>query len=101
MAVAAEPTIYSEALLLLGGAVVAAPLFKRIGLGTVLGYLVGHLLWEVPWTGVGMLVIGMMVGLGLVGFVDDFLKTRKQRSLGLGGWSKCGSRRRSASSSPR
>jgi monovalent cation:H+ antiporter-2, CPA2 family len=39
MAVAAAPAIYSEALLLLGGAVVAAPLFKRIGLGTVLGYL--------------------------------------------------------------
>ncbi len=39
MAVLASPTIYSEVLLLLGGAVVAAPLFKRIGLGTVLGYL--------------------------------------------------------------
>jgi len=39
MAVAVAPTLYSEALLLLGGAVVAAPLFKRIGLGTVLGYL--------------------------------------------------------------
>ncbi len=39
MAVEAAPTIYSEVLLLLGGAVVAAPLFKRIGLGTVLGYL--------------------------------------------------------------
>jgi CPA2 family monovalent cation:H+ antiporter-2 len=36
---AAEPVLYSEVLLLLGGAVVAAPLFKRIGLGTVLGYL--------------------------------------------------------------
>ena len=36
---AASPAIYSETLLLLGGAVVAAPLFKRIGLGTVLGYL--------------------------------------------------------------
>lgn len=35
----AGPNLYSEALLLLGGAVVAAPLFKRIGLGTVLGYL--------------------------------------------------------------
>ncbi|MEO1701054.1 MAG: monovalent cation:proton antiporter-2 (CPA2) family protein [Pseudomonadota bacterium] len=31
--------ILSEAVILLGGAVVAAPLFKRIGLGTVLGYL--------------------------------------------------------------
>ncbi len=33
-------TIYSEILLLLGGAVLSAPLFKRIGLGTILGYLV-------------------------------------------------------------
>lgn len=32
-------SIFTEALVLLGGAVVAAPLFKRIGLGTVLGYL--------------------------------------------------------------
>lgn len=39
MAVAEAPAIYSEVLLLLGGAVIAAPLFKRIGLGTVLGYL--------------------------------------------------------------
>lgn len=31
--------LFNEALLLLGGAVVAAPLFKRLGLGTVLGYL--------------------------------------------------------------
>ena len=31
--------LFSEALLLLGGAVIAAPLFKRLGLGTVLGYL--------------------------------------------------------------
>ncbi|MCB1448317.1 MAG: monovalent cation:proton antiporter-2 (CPA2) family protein [Rhizobiaceae bacterium] len=31
--------LYSEALVLLGGAVVAAPLFKRLGLGTVLGYM--------------------------------------------------------------
>ena len=37
---------------------------------------------------VGVLVIGMMSGMGLIGFLDDFLKTRKQRSLGLGGWSK-------------
>ncbi len=57
-------------------------------LGSVLGYLIGHLVAGVPWTMVGVLVIGMMVGLGAIGFLDDFLKTRKQRSLGLGGWSK-------------
>ncbi|HMQ57746.1 MAG TPA: monovalent cation:proton antiporter-2 (CPA2) family protein, partial [Rhizobiaceae bacterium] len=39
MAAAGSPDLYLEAILLLGGAVVAAPLFKRIGLGTVLGYL--------------------------------------------------------------
>jgi len=35
-----------------------------------------------------LLVLFMMVGLGVVGFIDDFLKTRNQRSLGLGGWAK-------------
>ncbi|MFZ2100138.1 MAG: monovalent cation:proton antiporter-2 (CPA2) family protein [Oricola sp.] len=39
MAGGTTPGLYSEAVLLLGGAVIAAPLFKRIGLGTVLGYL--------------------------------------------------------------
>jgi len=38
-ALAALPQIYIDAVVLLGGAVIAAPLFKRIGLGTVLGYL--------------------------------------------------------------
>jgi CPA2 family monovalent cation:H+ antiporter-2 len=32
-------SLYTEALLLLGAAVVATPVFKRVGLGTVLGYL--------------------------------------------------------------
>ena len=57
-------------------------------IGSILGYLVGHAVSGVPWTMVGVLVLAMMAGLGLVGFVDDFLKTRKQQSLGLGGWSK-------------
>ncbi len=37
-----------------------------------------------------LLVILMMLGLGLVGFIDDFLKVRNQRSLGLSGWAKIG-----------
>ena len=56
--------------------------------GAFLGYLVGHLVAGVPWTMVGVLVFGMAFGLGLVGFIDDFTKTRKQRSLGIGGWTK-------------
>ncbi len=39
MALEATPEIYTQAIVLLGAAVVAAPIFKRIGLGTVLGYL--------------------------------------------------------------
>ena len=57
-------------------------------LGAVVGYLVGHLVGETPMTLVGLLVIFLMVGLGIIGFIDDFLKTRHQRSLGLGGWAK-------------
>jgi phospho-N-acetylmuramoyl-pentapeptide-transferase len=56
--------------------------------GSVLGYFVGHLVAGQPFTLVAFLVMFMMVGLGLVGFIDDFLKTRKQQSLGLGGWAK-------------
>jgi len=41
----ATPELYTQTVILLGGAVVAAPIFKKIGLGTVLGYLaVGVLL---------------------------------------------------------
>jgi len=57
-------------------------------IGAVLGYFVGHWVAGEGATMSGMLVIYLMVGLGLIGFIDDFLKTRKQRSLGLGGWSK-------------
>ncbi len=35
----------------------------------------------------GLLVIWMMVGFGVVGFIDDFMKVQ-QRSLGLSGWRK-------------
>ena len=33
------PNLFAQALVILGAAVIAAPIFKRIGLGTVLGYL--------------------------------------------------------------
>jgi phospho-N-acetylmuramoyl-pentapeptide-transferase len=57
-------------------------------LGAVIGYFVGHLAGRDPVTLSGLLVLFLMVGLGVVGFVDDFLKVRRQRSLGLGGWAK-------------
>jgi phospho-N-acetylmuramoyl-pentapeptide-transferase len=57
-------------------------------IGSIVGYVIGHLVFHAPFTLVGWLVIFLMVGLGFVGFIDDFLKVRKQRSLGLGGWAK-------------
>ena len=57
-------------------------------LGAVLGYFFGHLVSGEPVTLSALLVLGLMVGLGVIGFIDDFTKTRKQRSLGLGGWAK-------------
>ncbi len=56
--------------------------------GTIIGYLVGAFVGNNPPTVSGLLVIWMMVGLGAVGFIDDFMKVRRQRSLGLSGWRK-------------
>ncbi len=56
-------------------------------LAALIGYGVAHLLvLDQPGRGPtasGLLVLGLMTGLGLVGFLDDFIKIRKQRSLGL------------------
>jgi phospho-N-acetylmuramoyl-pentapeptide-transferase len=58
-------------------------------LATLVGYFIAVLTSGGDgWSISAMLVLFMMVGLGIVGFVDDFLKTRNQRSLGLGGWAK-------------
>ena len=54
-------------------------------LGAVLGYVIGH----VGRGGLtapedsGILAIGTIIALGLLGFIDDFIKIRKSRSLGL------------------
>lgn len=37
-------SLYLQTLMILGGAIIAAPLFKRLGLGTVLGYLAAGVL---------------------------------------------------------
>lgn len=57
-------------------------------LGTIIGYLVGGFAGGSPPTISGWLVMWMMVGFGAVGFIDDYMKIRGQRSLGLSGWRK-------------
>jgi len=64
----------------MGGVVIIA--------AAVSGYLLGKVFNGESPSASALLVIFMMVGLGLVGFIDDFLKVRNQRSLGLGGWAK-------------
>ncbi|MBM3716932.1 MULTISPECIES: phospho-N-acetylmuramoyl-pentapeptide-transferase [Microbacterium] len=57
-------------------------------LGTIVGYLIGSFAGNNPPTVSGLLVLWLMVGFGVVGFIDDYMKIRQQRSLGLSGWRK-------------
>ena len=57
---------------------------------TLLGYVGAHIVPLRGFTASGLLVIGLMTGLGAVGFLDDFIKIRKQRSLGLTATAKFG-----------
>ncbi|GAB3499519.1 phospho-N-acetylmuramoyl-pentapeptide-transferase [Nocardiopsis coralliicola] len=52
-------------------------------LGAVLGYFGSHLAMMTPPTVSGLLVMFLFVGMGCVGFLDDFIKIYKRRSLGL------------------
>jgi phospho-N-acetylmuramoyl-pentapeptide-transferase len=54
-----------------------------IVLAAVVGYFIGNFITgQVPSVS-GVLVMMLMTGLGVVGFIDDFIKIYKQRSLGL------------------
>ena len=50
---------------------------------SILAYGSAHLFTLTPVTASGILVLFLMTGLGLVGFLDDYIKISKQRSLGL------------------
>lgn len=52
-------------------------------LAAIIGYLISHLITGAVISISALLVIGLIVGLGFVGFLDDWLKVEKQRSLGL------------------
>jgi phospho-N-acetylmuramoyl-pentapeptide-transferase len=64
----------------MGGAVII--------IGTLLGYFGAHLITWRDTTISGHLVLFLMTGLGIVGFLDDYIKVAKQRSLGLRAWAK-------------
>jgi phospho-N-acetylmuramoyl-pentapeptide-transferase len=59
----------------MGGAVII--------LAALLAYVAAHAITLNPPTVSALLVLFLMAGLGVVGFLDDFIKISKQRSLGL------------------
>ncbi|MGL4178337.1 MAG: phospho-N-acetylmuramoyl-pentapeptide-transferase [Dermatophilaceae bacterium] len=59
----------------MGGAVIVG--------SSLVAYAVAHLVTTDMPTVSGLLVLFLMTGLGLVGFLDDYIKISKQRSLGL------------------
>ncbi|WP_148574428.1 phospho-N-acetylmuramoyl-pentapeptide-transferase [Nocardioides caldifontis] len=52
-------------------------------ISVVLAYFLANLLTTRTPTASGLLLLFLLVGLGLVGFLDDYIKIAKQRSLGL------------------
>ncbi len=50
---------------------------------SVAGYLIAHVGTHVAFSRAGILVVAVMMGAAGIGFVDDWIKVRHQRSLGL------------------
>jgi phospho-N-acetylmuramoyl-pentapeptide-transferase len=56
--------------------------------GVVIGYFMGHVGREVRFSRTGYLVLLAVVSFAVIGFLDDWIKVRHRRSLGLGKRSK-------------
>src|SRR5690625_7645052 len=52
-------------------------------LATVVGYAVANISAGRPPNASGLLLLFLIVGLGAIGFADDYIKISRQRSLGL------------------
>ena len=51
----------------------------------IAGYLLSHGITQTAMTASALLVIALVIGLGFVGFLDDWLKVSREKSLGLKG----------------
>lgn len=54
----------------------------------LIGYTLAHIITWSPPKASALLILYLFTALGFVGFLDDFIKIRKQRSLGLNGRAK-------------
>jgi len=57
-------------------------------LAIILAYVGTHLATQRPPTASALLVLGLMIGTGLIGFLDDWSKVRHEHSGGLKPWVK-------------
>jgi phospho-N-acetylmuramoyl-pentapeptide-transferase len=55
---------------------------------TIAAYLLAHLITQKAVTVSAILIIGLVLGLGFVGFLDDYLKVSRQNSRGISGKQK-------------
>jgi phospho-N-acetylmuramoyl-pentapeptide-transferase len=68
------------------------PTMGGIGIvaAVIIGYLCAHAVPGVHFSPSGTLVMGAILGAGLIGFADDWIKVRNRRSLGLNKRAKFG-----------
>ena len=57
-------------------------------IGVVVAYVVSHLVLSRPVSASGLLLLGLIVAMAAIGFIDDGLKISHARSLGLGSVAK-------------
>jgi phospho-N-acetylmuramoyl-pentapeptide-transferase len=61
-----------------------------IVVGAVIGYVVAHFRARTFYTNSGLLLMALIVGAGLVGLLDDWIKVTRERNLGLSKRAKMG-----------
>ncbi|CAN2193813.1 Rfe UDP-N-acetylmuramyl pentapeptide phosphotransferase/UDP-N- acetylglucosamine-1-phosphate transferase [Candidatus Nanopelagicaceae bacterium] len=57
-------------------------------LSALFAYLIAHLIFGSTISMSAILILGLVISLGLVGFIDDYLKVSKQNSAGISGKQK-------------
>jgi phospho-N-acetylmuramoyl-pentapeptide-transferase len=55
---------------------------------SLIGYLIAHLVTQSGPSVSAVLIFGLVIGLGLVGFIDDYMKVTRQNSRGISGKQK-------------
>lgn len=57
-------------------------------LSSLFAYLIAHLVTQSDLSASAILILGLVISLGLVGFIDDYMKVSRQNSRGISGKQK-------------